>query len=281
MEQIRVLGYARVSTKEQARGENLETQTIRLNEWINNPEGKHIGKSLKFIGGYKDKGKTGTSEKGRKIKQIMKDAEDDKFDILIFTKWDRLYRNNYARIGFLRKLVELKKEFWATNESNDKITREILGVLAEDESSKISERIADGYMKNIKKGKFCKNLKGYRKTKTKKVRIHKYWGPRIQEMISRYVKGDSLKCILNDVHISRASFIGIIHNQSYTSYVSFKDIKTPIQYEPLFSEKERLECCLRYYKELKYKVGMSEEDFIKFKTEKIKEFEEEIEKLNN
>jgi site-specific DNA recombinase len=101
---MKVAGYVRVSTQAQAQeGESLKTQEKQISDFI-----KWKGsEGWELIEIYSDKGRSGSMVEGRPaFNQMMQDAEENKFSVLVVHRLSRFARN--AR-DLLNKVHELKK----------------------------------------------------------------------------------------------------------------------------------------------------------------------------
>ena len=127
------VAYYRVSTERQgASGLGLEAQQAAVKAYLNGGEWDLIAEFTEV--------ESGTSKKRRNRRPQLAAAialcKAEKATLLI-AKMDRLYRNAYLMLGFMRSGVE-----WVAvdNPHLNKFTAQILAVIAEHESDMISER---------------------------------------------------------------------------------------------------------------------------------------------
>lgn len=97
--QKRAAIYARVSTEHEAQILALGNQLEWYDEWLKyHPEYKEVKR-------YVDEGITGTSAKKRKgFTQMINDAENGNFDIILTREVSRFARNTEEVLKFVRKL---------------------------------------------------------------------------------------------------------------------------------------------------------------------------------
>jgi len=266
---MRAVGYARVSSDEQKKKHTIQPQLTIIEEYSNQ-------KKYDFIKGYIDDGKSGTKERGRKIHLILEDAKNDLFDILLIVKWDRLYRNLLEQLQFLKELESLGKKVYAIQDTNESLSRDIVSRINQEESERNSERTKRGLQGKIRQGIFQSRLKGYVKFKTpksnkQKIKVDDVWGSRVTEAVNLYEQNVPWKDISKTTRLSWTTFVRIIHRPEYTSYVTDGEKRYPIAYPPLFTEKSRTQCLLRYWKEAKKKRDMTDTEFEQLRKEKIQE----------
>lgn len=140
---IRVVLYIRVSTEEQAlHGDSLEAQEAALVQYAKD----HGYKIIKI---YYDEGHSARIPvtKRNVMKELMRDAQEDMFDLILFTKIDRWFRSvrEYHKI---QEILDAHRIDWKTTlESYDTTTADgrlkinIMLSVAENESDRTSERI--------------------------------------------------------------------------------------------------------------------------------------------
>jgi site-specific DNA recombinase len=152
---IRVAGYGRVSTQGQVKdGTSAEDQRRRVKK-----ECEYKGYILyKF---YSDDGISGMSLKNRPaIQNLISDAKEGKFDLVMFTGLDRLARNLREMLNFLHLIKgELKLGLYCTDDPSlntdglfGRAMLNTLGTFAELEHGLIRERTIRGKTTKLKKG---------------------------------------------------------------------------------------------------------------------------------
>lgn len=139
----RVLGYARVSTEEQAiHGLSIEDQTSALESWA-----KSNGCKLANI--YIDAGISARKPASKRpaLQQLLADVRAGKGDLIVFTKLDRWFRNiaEYYKVQEVleKHHVDWKtiREDYDTSTASGRLKINIMLSVAQDEADRTSERI--------------------------------------------------------------------------------------------------------------------------------------------
>lgn len=146
--------YARVSTEHEAQLSALDNQVqyyenlLQLHpEWV-------------LYKMYIDEGITGTSVKKRKnFMQMMKDAENGHFDLIITREVSRFARNTVDTLQQTRLLKKYGVEvyftednIWTMNDDDGELRLTIMATLAQNESKKTSIRVKAGQMVSFQNG---------------------------------------------------------------------------------------------------------------------------------
>ena len=137
---MRAVGYIRVSTDEQANeGVSLDNQRKRIEAFC-------IAKDWTLVDVYEDAGKSGKDLKRNGIQQLITDAKDSKFDIVVIYKLDRLTRS-VKDLGYLIELFDKHgiafssvSDNFDTTTANGRLVLNILGSVAQWERDIIVER---------------------------------------------------------------------------------------------------------------------------------------------
>jgi site-specific DNA recombinase len=144
--------YCRVSTYEQAQGEfsSLDAQESSLIDFCK-------FKEWEVYKVYRDT-KSGKSLKREKIQELLNDAEDRKFDIVVATKLDRISRDLRDFLEFDTRLTALKIDIVITTQQIDttsemgKMQRNLMLVFADFERKMIGERTREKLYLQAQKG---------------------------------------------------------------------------------------------------------------------------------
>jgi len=143
---MKIAGYLRVSTDEQAEtGHSLSEQKERLEAYS---KAMNWDKPTFYI----DDGYTAGSLKRPQMQQLLKDVENQKVDILVTTKLDRLSRNLLDLLQVIKFIENNNCNYVSATESFDTSTAagrmvlHLLGVFAEFERGRISERVTDNML---------------------------------------------------------------------------------------------------------------------------------------
>lgn len=159
----RVAIYIRVSTLDQVReGYSLEAQEKTLRKWSD--DRKYIVYDL-----YADKGISGKDIKNRPdMKRLLKDAEDKKFDIVLFWALSRFTRSVADLYVTMEKLQEWNVSMVSYTEAFDTSTPMgramigVVGVFAQLERELTGERVYAAMAERAAQGKrTCSEILGY------------------------------------------------------------------------------------------------------------------------
>lgn len=156
-DKIKCAVYARVSTDKQ--GDSIENQVGQCQEYISRLGPLYDSEDLLI---YRDEAVSGyyTSVFNRaEMKQAIKDARDNKFKLLVFKEVSRVGRDkqeNPAIIGMFEqygvRVVAINDNYDSLNKDN--ITFDILSVLSEQESKKISARVSSARKQKARRGQW-------------------------------------------------------------------------------------------------------------------------------
>ena len=167
----RVAVYARVSTSSEEQISSIENQTLYYTKKIAETENWN----LQDI--YSDEGKSGTSLRKRDaFKRMMRDAKDQKMDLIICASISRFARNFsdcMTQIAALKTMhpahpigVYFETENIYTLNPNSQYNLDIQALLADWESGNKSRRMILSYDQRIMTGQYpVADLMGYRHTK--------------------------------------------------------------------------------------------------------------------
>ncbi len=159
---MRAACYCRVSTDKDEQLESLGRQIEFFSEFVSSK-----GQSLYRI--YADEGISGKQLKNRvQFLQMLKDAENKKFDILYVKDISRFARNTEDFLHNIRKIKNLGLNiYFITNNLNVQEGNEffltVLAAMAQEESARLSERIKFGKNVTAKKGRVPNFVFGYDK----------------------------------------------------------------------------------------------------------------------
>lgn len=184
----RVVAYCRVSTDKTDQLNSLENQKSYFERHINN------NKDWELMNVYADEGITGTSTKKRKqFNQMIKDAENGKFDIILTKEVSRFARNTVDALNYTRKLKSIGIEVYflldniSTADKDGELRLTIMSSLAQEEARKISERCTWGAKRSMEKGVVFGNcILGYN-LKNGKLTINKEEAKIVQSIFHKYL----------------------------------------------------------------------------------------------
>ncbi len=150
---LRVATYRRISTNEENQPHSLEAQQHSLGEYIARTPG------LVFERDYFDK-QTGTTTARPGLEDLLDDAADGLFDLVLFYRLDRLARSVYGFMDILQVLQEYgvavrsATEPFETLTPAGKLMAQMLASFAEFEHDVLMDRIREGYDAKAAKGEW-------------------------------------------------------------------------------------------------------------------------------
>lgn len=149
----RVAAYCRVSTDKTDQANSLESQQQFFYEYIRR---NHLWKLFNI---YVDDGLSGTNTKKRvAFNQMIEDAKNGEFDLIITKEISRFARNILDSIGCTRELKALGigviflNDNINTLDSDAEMRLAFLSTMAQEESRKTSERVKWGLRRQMEKG---------------------------------------------------------------------------------------------------------------------------------
>src|SRR3990167_5577152 len=164
---MRVALYTRVSTEDQAReGYSLEVQReyslqiLLLAKFIRRDRLESFAKreGLEIFKLYQDDGISGYSTERPALKNLLKDAKEKKFNLILVYKIDRFSRNLKDLLNLVDELSTYGVGFKSATEPFDtttsagKLMFQQLGSFAEFERNRIAERVFPGMVKGVQRG---------------------------------------------------------------------------------------------------------------------------------
>lgn len=191
----RVVVYCRVSTDSLAQAPSFATQQrYYLNYVRRRPE-------WKMVAMYADEGISATGiEKRKGLVQMLVDAKEGKFDIIVVKNLSRLSRNLMDCMRIIYMLRSLPKpvgilfetENMFTLDRNVDFTLQILSLLAQEESHKRSEAVTAAQRQRYEQGNFIiQDLLGYDKIGVNKITINEEEAETVRLIFMMYMVGFS------------------------------------------------------------------------------------------
>lgn len=180
--------YARVSTEEQAKeGYSIDAQINLLSTYakIN---------SFEIFQIYKDEGLSGRTNNRPALNQMLNDAKNNLFDVVLVWKISRLSRNLKNLLNIVDMLETLGISFVSQSETFNtlnpvgKMTLQILGSIAEFERNTIVDNIKLGINEKAKRGEWLGGrIFGY-KNENKKLVVDAKQAKTVKEIFNLYNK---------------------------------------------------------------------------------------------
>ena len=271
-----VVFYGRVSTEHEAQISALENQL----QWYDDQAKQH--NNWNVIDKYIDEGITGTQAKKRpSFLQMIEDARQGKFDLIVTREVCRFARNTVDTLTFTRELKNLGIEVYFvedniwTMDGDGELRLTLMATLAQDESRKISERVRTGQYISRENGVLYGNgnILGYDRVGSTYV-INPEQAETVTIIYDYYLHGYGIKKIVNELYrLERRDSSGnvkwdvskvnrILKNATYKGYIGYNksstnnyleqkrkinyDISTYVyhkgDFEPIISEAQWDEC---------------------------------------
>ena len=246
---LRVAFYARVSTDFMEQLNSLENQKQYFTEYIGDMP------NWEFAGGYIDEGISGvTTKKREKFNEMIDDAMDGKFDLIVTKEVSRFARNTLDSIQYTRQLLANGVAVYFQNDNINTLDEDsefrltIMASMAQDESRKISSRVKWGHHQAIKNGVVLgnSNIFGYRKA-DKRLYIDEEQAPIVRELFELYATGKySMKNLETYFYnkgvrntrgnkLAHNTMTNIIRNPKYMGYY----VGNKVQIVDMFTKKQK------------------------------------------
>lgn len=226
---LSVAYYARVSTDKDEQLNSLDNQRRYYETLIESTP------NWTFSGGYVDEGISGTSvAKREQFLQMIEDAKDGRFDLIVTKEISRFARNTLDSIRYTRELLRHGVGVYFQNDNINTFDKDaelrltIMSSIAQDEVRKLSERTRFGFKRaqenHVLLGQ--NNLFGYNKVHGA-LEIVSHEAAVVREVFERYVAGDAgLRTIANELNdrgivgkqgkpLTYSTLYGMIRNPKY------------------------------------------------------------------
>ena len=211
----RAVAYCRVSSDHDDQLSSLANQKQYWEEYIEgNP-------SMIFCGLYVDEGLSGTSTLKRDgFNQMIRDARQNKFDVILTKEVSRFARNTIDVLSYTRQLKELGIGVYFQNDNiysldkDGELRLSLMATLAQEESRKTSERVKWGHKRAMNNGVVfgADRILGYDLI-NKKLTINEEEAEIVRKIFNWYREGESLHGIvrkLADIGFTRGKLNGSI-----------------------------------------------------------------------
>jgi DNA invertase Pin-like site-specific DNA recombinase/FtsZ-binding cell division protein ZapB len=199
----RVAGYARVSTDHEDQVTSYEAQVDYYTSYI---KGRH---DWEFVDIYTDEGISATNTRHRDgFNTMVKDALDNKIDLIITKSVSRFARNTVDSLTTVRKLkdkgieVYFEKENIWTLDAKGELLITIMSSLAQEESRSISENTTWGQRKRFADGKVSvpfKQFLGYDKGPDGNLVVNREQAKIVKLIYRLYLSGYTFHSIASDL----------------------------------------------------------------------------------
>ncbi len=246
---LRVTFYARVSSDTDEQLNSLDNQVSYYENFIKK------NRAWTFVPGYIDEGLSGISTKKRKhFNEMIADAEEGKFDLIITKEISRFARNTLDSLQYTRELlgkgvgVFFQNDNINTLDEDAELRLTIMSSIAQDELRKLSSRVKFGHQQAIKSNVVLGNSRifGYKK-EDKRLVIDESQAPMVRDLFRLYATGEySMKQLetlfyeqgyrnYNGNKIAHTTMSGIISNPKYKGYY----VGNKVRIVDMFTKKQK------------------------------------------
>lgn len=229
VEKLRVCAYCRVSTEAEEQENSLENQKAHYEDMIrSNPE-------YEFVNIYYDFGVSGYKENRPAFQEMMQDARDSKFDLIITKSVSRFARNTVTFLKAVRELKELGIGIFFELQNINTLTESgelmltIISAFAQAESETYSQLSKMGIQRKYEKGEPIQRLErsfGYMKNSAGEYipdPSEAKWVKLIYELIAdgystadvqRYLNSSGVKTV-KGARFTESTILRIVENEIY------------------------------------------------------------------
>ena len=187
---MRAAGYIRVSTPAQA-----EEDKVSLREQRQDIEDYCSSKGYTLVKWYQDVG-SGASKRRSGFQQMLRDAQDGEFDIIVCWKADRLSRGLYPAAALGEALEGTDIALEAVKDAIDRTTFDLMAVVGKIELNNIQERARMGARGRAGKGRIAGTPKyGYAIGEDHKPVIVEEEAKVVRRMFQEYAGGSGCRSI--------------------------------------------------------------------------------------
>ena len=246
---MRVTFYARVSSDSDEQLNSLDNQVSYYESFIKK------NRQWTFVPGYVDEGLSGIStKKRRRFNEMISDAKDGAFDLIITKEISRFARNTLDSLQFTRQLllygvgVFFQNDNINTLDEDAELRLTIMSSIAQDELRKLSSRVKFGHQQAIKSSVVLGNSRifGYKK-EDKRLVIDEAQAPMVRDLFRLYATGEySMKQLevrfyeqgyrnYNGNKIAHNTMAGIISNPKYKGYY----VGNKVRIVDMFTKKQK------------------------------------------
>ncbi|MBI2629144.1 recombinase family protein [Candidatus Pacearchaeota archaeon] len=228
--------YVRVSTQDQAQhGFSLDAQEDAMSNYA-----KALGYEVYKI--YRDEGKSAKDLKRPEMTNLLRDAEQRKFQAIFIYKLDRFSRSLKDLILTIDKLKDWGIDFISlqdkieTASASGKLMFHIISAFAEFERNIIGDRTKFGMERKAREGGFItKAPRGYKLVN--KELMPTETSKEIEEIFKEFLNSHiSLTQLAKKYSFTTAGLKKLLQNKTYLGYVKFANQESKGQHEAILSE---------------------------------------------
>ena len=217
-EQKRAALYMRVSTREQAhKGTSIESQELELKKYTHQHD-------ILIHDVYIDDGYSGSNINRPRFQDMLNDANNELFDIILIWKYDRLNRSLRDQENLIYDLSNLNISVNSITEDKSILLRQILGAVGEDELRKTLERSSTVKLMRAEQGYHLGRAPyGYDFDPDTHELVQNEDSDRVRKLFRVRDSGDlNVSHFANDNGLTRQGVYGILKNPLYKGYVRYQ-----------------------------------------------------------
>ena len=234
--EIKVAIYVRVSTEEQAKeGISLSAQIARCQAFCK-------ARDWEVFKIYTDAGVSAGSMKRPALKDLLTNAEQRKFDVLLVYKIDRFSRNLKDLIAALERLKMQNINFTSVTEQIDTTTAmgeaffQIIGVFAQLERGIVKERVELAFNKKIDSGETLNRAPLGYQYRNRKLVVEEESAEKVKKIFEMWTSGINYKEIAKELNLPISTLYEVIKNPVYLGKVRYRGKLYKGSHPPLISE---------------------------------------------
>jgi DNA invertase Pin-like site-specific DNA recombinase len=170
--------------------------------------------------------------------EMLNDAKKHLFNILLITRWDRLFRSAVLHQLAPIYLESLGVKVIATDDSNDPVAMRFTGVINEQEPIRTAKRMEASFERRFNEGSFSgKAPYGYRfDKKTRTIKVYDKEAEIIRKAFDLTLNGHKYSDICRATGLGASSYYNIIKNITYTGKVTYKKQVKQGKHEAIISQ---------------------------------------------
>ena len=229
-----VAAYCRVSTDREDQANSFESQCRYFSEHIRKTAG------WKLYRVYADEGLSGTAVENRDaFQQMLRDARDGRFQILLTKEVSRFSRNLLDAVLYTRELktlgvsVHFVSDGIRSSDPDAELRLSIMASLAQEESRKTSARVKWGQLRQMERGVvFGHSLLGY-DLSGGRLQVNSEGAKLVQKIFELYALSDCSAAEISrllereEQYYSPATILKILKNEKYMGDLVQKKSITP------------------------------------------------------
>jgi site-specific DNA recombinase len=219
----RVVGYARVSSEEQARGSSLDDQQAAIRAYA-----KSRGLVVERIYVEAESARAENIEQRAEIRALMVDVRDG--DLVVCDKLDRWSRDPEFTYGSIRKILAAGASFYAVGDQCDPSTHDgdtmlsVRVLVAREEHKRIKERMVGTRMRLRDRGYWSEGHApfGYRRQSERKdaernvLLLHNAEAALVRKVFALCIQGRAISRIVETTGLTRDVVAHVLRRREYT-----------------------------------------------------------------